>query len=232
MTQADPPEVMDRFEAEMGLVDAIASQIHREVGDFLDVRELVSYGLEGLLTAARRYDPDRGIPFRKFAYHRVRGAILDGMRAYSHLPRRAHEKVRALRAANLVASGFFDDSSPASSANLTPEAADDRIADHLAVLATAMAVGLSGQEAVEDGERVIVVDDPPDAKAERDELMKIVMAELPNLSEQEAQFVRRHFLRDENVEDIAASMGLSKSWGSRILTRGITKLSKKLRAVA
>jgi RNA polymerase sigma factor (sigma-70 family) len=95
-----------------------------------------------------------------------------------------------------------------------------------------MAVGLSGQEAFEDGERVIVTDDPPDAKAERDELMKIVMAELPNLSDQEAQFVRRHFLRDENVEDIAASMGLSKSWGSRILTRALGKLSKRLRAVA
>lgn len=229
----DPPEVMDRFQAELRLVEVMARQLQREVGEVLDVDELVSFGQEGLLTASRRYDPDRGIPFRKYAHHRVRGAMLDGMRSHGSLPRRAHEKLRVLQTANLMTSGFFDDNSAAIHGGLSPDAADERVADQLATLATAMAVGFAGNDVEhQDGERVVVDGEQPDAKVERDELMEIVHAELAQLTEQEATFVRRHFFHDESIENIAAEMGLSKSWGSRLMTRGMEKLSRRLREVA
>lgn len=224
---------MTRFHNELPLVNGVAAQLRQEVGGLLEFDEMVSFGQEGLLTASRRYDPDRGVPFRKFAYHRIRGAILDGMRACAPLSRRSHEKVKALQSANLIASGFFEDTSAAIASGLTPEAADDRLADHLAVLATAMAVGVAGNDVLlGDGQRVRVASDRTDAKAEQDELMKIVHEELAHLPEQEALFIRRHFFRDENIEDIASELGLSKSWGSRVLNRGISKLSKRLQALA
>lgn len=214
-------------------MEAIASQLHREMGRVLDRDELVSFGQEGLLAAARRYDPERGVPFSKYAYFRVRGAMLDGMRSHGSLSRRTHEKLRALEAAHLMASGYLDDNRAAAAGGLTPEAADDRLADQLATLATAMAVGFAGQEVrFQDGERVMVDQDNPDATVERDELMDIVHAELSNMPEQEAVFVRRHFLKDERVEDIAADLGMSKSWGSRVMARGIQRLSKRLRMSA
>lgn len=229
----DPPDVLDRFQAELRLVEAIARQLQREVGEVLELEELVSFGQEGLLTAARRYDPDRGIAFRKYAHHRVRGAMIDGMRSHGSLPRRAHEKLRVLQTANLMSSGFFEDNSAAIHGGLSPEAADARMADQLATLATAMAVGFAGNEAeYQDGERVAVGGDQPDAKVERDELMQIVHAEMAQLTEQEATFVRRHFFHDEHIDDIAADMGLSKSWGSRLMARGMEKLSRRLREVA
>ncbi|OQB18904.1 MAG: RNA polymerase sigma-D factor [Deltaproteobacteria bacterium ADurb.Bin207] len=230
VTHVDPPEVMERFHRELTLVDVVAKQLYREVSDIIDVRELASFGHEGLLMAARRYEPDRGIPFRRYAYYRVRGAILDGMRSCSALPRRAHEKVRALQAANVVASGFFDDSQDAAIRGLSPEDTDQRLSDHLAVLATAMALGFSGQESVLDGERVALSVDSPDSSLETQELMQLVHQELPNLTPQEELFVRRHFFLDENIDTIAASLGLSKSWGSRILARAITKLSRRMQS--
>jgi RNA polymerase sigma factor for flagellar operon FliA len=223
---------MARFHAELPLVDGVAAQLRREVGGLLEFDEMVSFGQEGLLTAARRYDPDRGVPFRKYAYHRIRGAILDGMRLHAPLSRRNHEKVKALQSANLIASGFFEDTAAAIAGGITSDSADERLADHLAVLATAMALGLEGNDLQQDGQRVTVASDRTDSKAEQDELMKIVHAELANLSDQEALFIRRHFFRDENIEDIASDMGLSKSWGSRVLSRGISKLSKRLQALA
>lgn len=113
---------------------------------------------------------------------------------------------------------------------MSPSAADDRLANQLATLATAMAMGFAGQDVrMEGGEPVVVDRDSPEATVERDELMRMVHAELSHLPEQEATFVRRHFLRGERVEDIAAGMGLSKSWGSRVMGRGMEKLSYRLR---
>ena len=47
--------------------------------------DLVSFGREGLLDAARRYDESRGVPFRVYASFRVRGATYDGVRRTSAL---------------------------------------------------------------------------------------------------------------------------------------------------
>jgi len=228
VANVDPPEVTDRFHAELSLVHALASRLTKELGGSVETQELVSYGMEGLLGAARRFTPIHGVPFRKFAYHRVRGAMIDGVRTNSTLPRAIHRKARALHTANLVASGFFADSTPTGTARLSSSEADDRIAKQLAVLATAMAIGFQGREAVVGEERVLVTDDPPEATAERDELMRIVKTLLPALSDQERAMVRRHFFRDESVDEIAASLGISRSWGSRVLAKAIGKLSKQM----
>ncbi|MCU0693430.1 MAG: sigma-70 family RNA polymerase sigma factor [Polyangiaceae bacterium] len=230
MVPADSPEVLARFKAELPLVDVVARQLRREVGSCHELEELVSFGREGLLIAARRFDPDRGVPFRRFANYRVRGAILDGMRAHGHIPRRAHEKLRALRAANLVAEGFHEDNQAALAAGLPAEAADERLAAQLAVLATAMAVGFSGPLAVGDDGELVAVDsgESPEFEAARSQLVRIVGREVDQLPELEATFVRRHFYKDEPIDQISEDLGFSKSWGSRLLSRAIATLTKRV----
>ena len=228
MAYLDSPEVLNRFQNEFDLVKVLATQIRRDFRLSLDVAELESFGMEGLLTAARRFDPDIGVPFRKYAYHRVRGAILDGVRSMGSLSRRTREKARALQAANLVASGFFDDSTPTANAHQSPQDADTRLGQRLAVLATAMAIGFNGRDTVVGGERITIDSKTSDTTAEHQQLMDLVKEALPTLSDQESEMIRRHFFRDQDIDEIAASMGISKSWGSRIITRAITKLSKRL----
>jgi len=48
----------------------------------------------GLLKAARSYDPSRGAEFKTYAYHRIRGAMLDELRSLDFLPRSLREKAR------------------------------------------------------------------------------------------------------------------------------------------
>src|SRR5262245_17063244 len=89
-------EELSRFEGALDLVDAIARRIAREIGGAAELDELLSFGREGLLDAARKFDASRGVPFRGYASFRVRGAILDGVRASARLPRRVHERLRGL----------------------------------------------------------------------------------------------------------------------------------------
>ena len=202
------------------------------MGEVLPRDEMASFGREGLLEAARRYDPDRGVPFRRFAQYRIKGCILDGMRRHAELPRRTHEKVRALRAATAAAEGMFEDTAAAVAAGLQGTAADQRLADHLATLATAMAVGFGAPTAIDDnGARTIVSeDDDPEQRLAQAELIGMVQRELARLPEVEATLIRRYVLDEQPLEKAAASVGLSKSWASRVMARGVATLTRRLQA--
>ncbi len=78
-----------------GIVRSVASQFSINPGHEDDLR---ACGMLGVAEALARFNPARGIPFTAFAYHRVRGAILDGVRSMGRLPRRAYEKLKSAEA--------------------------------------------------------------------------------------------------------------------------------------
>jgi RNA polymerase sigma factor for flagellar operon FliA len=79
------------------LVSAIARTMRHGLPSCVEFDELVNDGVIGLMTAVRRYDPRRGVEFSAYAGHRIRGAILDGLRTRDPLPR-ALRKARKARA--------------------------------------------------------------------------------------------------------------------------------------
>lgn len=230
----DTKEVLERFHSHLDLVDLIARQLARELGRSAELDDLRAMGHQGLLEAARRFDEGRGVTFRRFANYRVRGAMLDGVRKSAPLPRRAHARIRALEAALLVAESGSEDSATASPASTDPRASEQKLTEHLADMATAMAVGLLATPAIGDEGEPSAVDSglsPEEAVAEA-ELRQIVIDALEELPADERQLVRRHYLEGERFDHVAASLGLSKSWGSRLHTRAVARLTKKLRALA
>ena len=65
----------------------------------VDRADLVSAGIVGLLEAIERFDPERGPTFEAYAIGRIRGAILDELRAADWVPRSVRAKARAIEAA-------------------------------------------------------------------------------------------------------------------------------------
>jgi RNA polymerase sigma factor for flagellar operon FliA len=229
--KADAPEVVQRVRDELPLVDIIAKQLRGELGGRVMLDELVSHGREGLLSAARSFDPSLGVPFRRWANYRVRGAMIDGVRSQSSLPRSIYARLRALEAAHLVSEQAHEDSTgrPPSAS----EEADARLSEYLAGIATAVAVGLLTAPSDQGGE---TLDPTPsaDAEIERQETLgaiRLAMAELP---EQERHLVQRHYFDDVRLDHAAEELGLSKSWGSRLHARaieGITRHMKRAKAL-
>lgn len=225
---------MQRFEATLELVEILARQIGRSVGGAVELDELLSFGREGLLDAARRYDASRGVPFRAYANYRVRGAIFDGVRKLSRLPRRVHERLRGLEAGAGVGEGAVEDLSAPEPPAGAAARADAALSEHLAAVATAMAVGLIASTARDDeGERVLVSPaDDPESALRRAELLDLVRRAIQDLPDKEAELVRRHYLGGERFDHVAQDLGLSKSWASRLHTRAMSRLAKRLRASA
>jgi RNA polymerase sigma factor FliA len=224
-------EEQSRFESALDLVEAIARRIARELGSRAELDELLSYGREGLLDASRKFDAARGVPFRGYASIRIRGAILDGVRANSRLPRRVHERLRGLSAAARTSEGALEDAYLPAVPGATPEDAGRALGEHLAAMATAVAMGLLSSTAYgEEGERVLVdASDSPEEELAREQLLAAVRRGIAELPHEEAELVRRHYLEGERFDHVAAELGLSKSWASRLHTRAIKRLTERLR---
>src|SRR5215472_11918491 len=135
----DTPETLARFSAELALVDLCARQIGRRIGTVVTLDDLRSFGQEGLLAAARTFDATRGVPFRRWANVRIRGAMIDGVRKWGELPRRVYRELRALEAGDRVLEVY--DEEDAANPAVTAEAADARLNAYLAGIATAIALG-------------------------------------------------------------------------------------------
>lgn len=224
-------EALRRFEATLDLVEIIARQVGKAVGGSVELDDLLSFGREGLLDAARRYDESRGVPFRAYANYRVRGAIFDGVRRMSRLPRRVHERLSGLAALSSTSEGALEDLTAPVPPGSTSADADSALASHLGAMATAMALGMLAPTADDgDGERVPVAQQPnPEAAFERAELLELVRLAIGELPREEAELVRRHYLEGERFDHVAAELGLSKSWASRLHTRALGRLAERLR---
>lgn len=215
----------------LDLVEAISRQVYRALGGAVELDELKSFGREGLFDAARRYDPSREVPFRGYASFRVRGAILDGVRSTSRLPRRLHEKLNGLAAAQKTSEGVFEDTFTNRQPGSSGAAAEQALSQHLAAMATAMALGLVAPTARgEEGETTPVdPNEDPEAAVARREMAKLVREAIAELPDQEATLIRRHYLEGDRFDHVAAELGLSKSWASRLHTRAVQRLTKRLR---
>ena len=87
------------MERNLELARKAAAVFYPRVRDHVAFEELVALANAGLAEAASRFDAARGVRFSTFAWYRVNGAIIDGLRRTTHLPRRTWAKLVALRAA-------------------------------------------------------------------------------------------------------------------------------------
>src|SRR4029079_5587042 len=86
-TERDEAALHALIEQHLPLVRHVVFQVAVHFPRHVDREELATAGALGLVEAARRYDESRGVPFDRFAARRIRGAILDSVRAADWAPR-------------------------------------------------------------------------------------------------------------------------------------------------
>src|SRR3954465_13246715 len=95
-TKTETQELSKLIELHLPLVKHIVFQVAVHFPRHVDRDELARAGAVGLVEAARRYDESRGVPFDRFAAQRIRGAILDAVRAADWAPRSVRTLARRL----------------------------------------------------------------------------------------------------------------------------------------
>lgn len=216
------------MESADGLVDAVIAGLR--------ARGLVTYGWDdaradghrGLVEAAQRFDEHAGIPFAAYAQFRVRGAIIDGMRKMGGWSRRGQESIAMIHAANIAAEGLAvqAEEHPATSELQAAE----RLRKHMAATVTAMVLGTfhrpSGDHA--EAEAVDITTDV-EGRLVKLQLRAAARRALDELPPPENEVLRRFYVDGHNMDAIAEDFGKSRSWVSRMHTRGLARLSTRLK---
>jgi RNA polymerase sigma factor for flagellar operon FliA len=172
----------------------------------------VGIGNLALLGIARTWDPTRAT-FVAYASWRLKYAILDGLR------RETHGRIVAARAAALIASERLADAraeTPEPDAPTTLEEDQEALADLLAGHAAALAMGL-----VTVPRDDVMHVDTPEEEVGRAELAEVVKTVILTLPERERALMERHYYGGEQFDAIAESLGISKSWASRLHERAV-----------
>lgn len=78
------------------IVRFLARRIHERLPHHVDIEDLVSAGVVGLMDAFQKFDPAKQVQFRSYAQFRIRGAILDSLRVLDWSPRDLRRKGRAV----------------------------------------------------------------------------------------------------------------------------------------
>ena len=223
----DSPEVLARIHEGLDLVDMLARQIRRQFGPYVQFDDLASQGREALLAAARSFDPDRGVPFRRWANLRIRGAMIDAVRSNGNLPRRVYRKLRAVQAADRVHETSAEEQAAAPAGS--PADADAKLTDQLGTAAMAMALGFLTMRSGEALDRARDTKESPEEAVAQAELIQRIRAAIAERPEAERRLVERHYFEDVNFDETARELGLSKSWASRLHSRAIEGIAKSLK---
>src|SRR5438105_1748860 len=87
-------------EKHLPLVQSVARKLKAQISARVEFDDLIGYGSKGLIEAAERFDPKHGVAFTTFAYYRIRGAMLDGLRTMGWYSRADYARYRAEERAN------------------------------------------------------------------------------------------------------------------------------------
>ncbi|HEY8747710.1 MAG TPA: sigma-70 family RNA polymerase sigma factor [Tepidisphaeraceae bacterium] len=219
---------MDAFEElvvqHQDYVRSLARAIAKKLPKNVEFEELVAMGQLGLTSAARQYEPGRGVAFTTFAYYRIRGAIFDGLRQMTWLPPAMRRKLARLDGENEVS-------------ELTAESAE--VSDDPEFLAkqfqTAVgrlgAVFLASGASNEDSDK----EDPTDGRSAADEAesredLTHLTEALAKLPEDQSALIRMLYFEYRSMTDVANELKKNKSTISRRHAEALDALRAALAA--
>jgi RNA polymerase sigma factor FliA len=215
------------------LVRHVAARMAAELPSSVDVSDLVSYGVLGLMDAIGRFDLERDIRFETYAMGRVRGAILDELRAMDWVPRSVRAKAR--EADRALAKLEHDLHRSPTESELAAEMG--MTIHHLQELfrQTSVACVLRlDNELFGRGEgisRDLLADDgstAPGAELESREMRMILSGAIDRLGERERTVVRMYYFEGLNLAAIAARLHVTESRICQIHGKAVIELRNKL----
>jgi RNA polymerase sigma factor for flagellar operon FliA len=215
-------------EDHLHLVHSIASKLRRRLGRTMEPGDLVGYGTQGLIEAARRFDPKQGTSFSTFAYYRIRGAIFDGMRTMGWYSRGDYARFRAEERADeyLAAAVEHEAAGKAVDPSLSTKDKSEVLESIAELLGSVAAVHITSIEAARE-----LPDDKfksPDEAMQDAEGRERVRAALAALPDKERRLLELYYFTDLNLETAGKKMRLSKSWASRLHSRAVGHLREIL----
>lgn len=199
------------------------------VRDHVEFEELVALGRSGLVEAASRYDAARGASFPTFAWYRVQGSIIDGLRRQTTLPRRVWAKLIALRATGDYLETQGERERGASTQGKPSPSTAESLAKIKEAISAIRTMYITSLEAARE-RGFEAVDPGPSAEGQlySEQLAQHLRAAIDSLPEREKDLLVKHYWEGKNLLDAGRDLGISKSWASRMHAQAVDRLRAAL----
>jgi RNA polymerase sigma factor for flagellar operon FliA len=216
------------------LIKYIATRIASRLPMHIEIQDLINSGVLGLMDAIEKFDPDKGVKFETYAEYRIKGSILDSLRALDWVPR----SVR--KVATLLENTYAD-----LEKKLGRPARDEEVAEamdvevdklhklmsrvsHVSMVSLERDSRNSTQTSLLD--RLINPDDASGfEKLDTEELRDVLAESIERLPEKEKSVVAMYYYNEMTMKEIGKVLSLTESRVSQIHTKAVMRLRGKLR---
>lgn len=218
------------------LVKYVAGKVAVGMPGNVEFDDLVGYGVFGLLDAIEKFEPSKNVKFKTYAVTRIRGAIFDELRSIDWVPRSVRQRTKEI-----------EETIVRLEANLGRPASDSEIAKSLGIsedefqqsLLKISATSLLSLNDVwyagDDSERMSIGDSieapvslNPDTIVERDEIKRVIVESINELSEKEKMVLVLYYYEDLTLKEIGKVLEVTESRVSQLHGRAILRLRAKL----
>lgn len=220
-----------------GLVRYTAGRVAVNLPASVELGDLIGSGVMGLIKAVESFDPGRGFKFETYATHKIRGAILDELRALDWVPRSVRQKSKTLQTAYAELE-----------LKLGRMPYDDEVADHLGMTAkdfegllldvaptTILSLEENMSSRTAEGKSLTLIDtieDPNETNPLKElgyqEVKRILMETIEQLPEKERLVVALYHYEELTLREIGEVLNLTESRVSQIHSKAMLKLKSRL----
>ena len=198
----------------------------------ISIEDIAGYGVEGLINAIERYSPQKNTRFETYALIRIRGAILDRIRAQDFLPRSVRKKIKDIKAAqeklkqdlgrmptNTEVANYLD---------MEPDKVNQLLAED-----TTMTSLYDKRGNTDDSVEIIdTIQDEnklnPQEKAEEQNVKQELEKALKRLPERERIIMVLYYQENMTLKEIGETINMSESRVCQLHAQGIMKLKNIL----
>jgi RNA polymerase sigma factor for flagellar operon FliA len=219
------------------LVKFVAGRLGSGLPAHVDENDLVSYGLLGLIGAIERYDPDRDVKFETYAITRIKGAIIDELRAMDWVPRsvraRAREIERAMAALEAQLHRAPTDAEVAGKIGISEEELEDSLADiarsSIAALDEVWTISSSSGDQIALIDTIEDTEGPePQSALDETETREALAEAIDALPEREKIVITLYYYEELTLREIGDVLGVTESRVSQLHTKAILRLRGRL----
>ena len=236
ITTENREEVIKRYSP---MIKYVANRIAMRLPPHIEVDDLISVGVLGLMDAISKYDSSRGAKFKTYAEFRVRGAILDELRALDWVPRSIRQKASAVekvvRSLESKLRRLPEDDEVAKEMDMSLDQFYRTIDETKSVPVFSLEdLGI----AKESGEQQSLLDclagkadADPQTQIRLIELKEIIAKAIDTLPEKERLMVSLYYYEELTMKEIGAVLDITESRVSQIHSKAVLHLRAKLKSI-
>ena len=221
------------------LVKYVAGRLSSNLPQNVDTADLISYGVFGLIDAIEKFNPERGIKFETYAIARIKGAIIDELRAMDWVPRSVRARAREIETAYVALENRLkrvpSDAEVAAEMNI-PLSDLHAIFTKLSYTSVVSFEELwsGGSDRDDKNSPVASIRDhtaeDPVQVFESAEVKDILAGAIERLPEREKVVIALYYYEGLTLKEIGAVLGVTESRVSQLHTKAVLRLRARLHA--